>query len=133
MTEGWQAEWVELINKYFPNEFSDWDGMDPPTIKIILDSQIKIEKITAFAKNLAYSNPHVSWQLKQLLRDAPEPEPTKPKTVTYRVSCSKCDFEQDHEEESLEKIKQIHEDWNDNNKAKMDCVHDYQYKLVSQK
>lgn len=92
--------------------------------KQILDDHQKIDKITAFAKNLVYSNPHVSWQLKQLLRSAP------PKTVTYKVSCSKCKFEQDHEDVSLEKIKQIHEDWNDNNKAKMTCLHDYQYKLV---
>lgn len=97
----------------------------------ILDDSKKLEKITAFAKNLVYSNPHVSWQLKQLLRDAP-PEPAKPKTVTYLVSCSKCSFEQDHEDTSLEKIKQFHEDWNDKNKAKMKCIHDYQYELKGQ-
>jgi len=32
----------------------------------------KLDKITKFAMNLSYSNPHVSWQLKQLLRDAPQ-------------------------------------------------------------
>lgn len=93
----------------------------------ILDDQTKIDKITAYAKNLAYSNPHISWQLKQLLRNAP------PKMVTYKVSCSKCSFEQDHEDVSLEKIKQIREDWNDNNKAKMKCLHDYQYRLTNQR
>jgi len=124
MTEGWKPEWNDLIDKYFPKAHTDWDGIDVETLKTILDSQSKIEKITAFAKNLVYSNPHVSWQLKQLLRNAP------PKTVTYLVSCTKCSFEQEHEEVTLEKIKQIHEDWNDNNKAKMDCVHDYVYKLI---
>jgi len=127
MTEEWQPEWVELINKYFPNEFSDWDGIDPPTIKIILESQIKLEKITAFAMNLVYSNPHISWQLKQLLRNAP------PKTVTYHITCSKCSFEIDFKEKSLDIIKQHYEDWNDNNKAKMKCLHDYQYRLIDQR
>ena len=33
----------------------------------ILDDYDKIDKITKFAKELAYSNPHTSWQLKKLL------------------------------------------------------------------
>lgn len=43
-------------------------------MKQILDDHAKIEKITAYAKNLVYSNPHISWQLKQLLRDTPPKE-----------------------------------------------------------
>lgn len=40
-------------------------------VKQILGNQAKLEKITAFAKNLVSSNPHISWQLKQLLLDTP--------------------------------------------------------------
>jgi len=39
------------------------------TFPEVLAKAEKIDKITAFAKNLTYSNTHVSWQLKQLLKD----------------------------------------------------------------
>lgn len=64
----------EFNLKDWPYDDTDWDGVHDPTMKVILDNKEKLDKITAFAKNLVYSNPHVSWQLKQLLRNAP---PTK--------------------------------------------------------
>jgi len=53
----------------WPDDGTDWDGVHDAVMKVILSNKEKIEKITAFAKKLAYSNPHVSWQLKQLLKD----------------------------------------------------------------
>ena len=52
-------------------------------------------------------------------------------TVTYLVSCSDCAFEQEHEEVSLETIKEYHENYNRMHSDAMACVHSYQYKLVS--
>lgn len=135
MTDGWQPEWNDLIKKYFPNDYTDWDGVDRATLKIILDSQIKLEKITKYAKNLIYSNPHISWQLKQMLRDTPSKQLeittlSDPNTVTYLVSCSNCKFEIEYTEESLEVIKKYYQVWNSNNAPKMTCVHDYQFKLI---
>jgi len=77
MTIEWQPEWNALITKYFGKYATgDWDGLHNETIKQILENEIKLEKITKFAMNLVYANPHISWQLKQLLHNAP------PKTVT---------------------------------------------------
>lgn len=45
----------------------DWEQLTQQ----ILNNQAKLEKITKYAKNLVYSNPHISWQLKQMLRDPP--------------------------------------------------------------
>ena len=52
-------------------------------------------------------------------------------TVKYLVCYSKCNFEISHEEVSLDKIKEIHEEWNKTHSENMDCVHDYEYRLIS--
>lgn len=52
----------------------DWEQLTQQ----ILDDQPKLDKIIKYAKNLVYSNPHISWQIKQLLRDAPPKPVTNP-------------------------------------------------------
>jgi len=56
----------------WPDDGTDWDGVHDPTMKVILSNKDKLDKITAFAKTLAYSNSHISWQLKKLLQASPK-------------------------------------------------------------
>jgi len=136
-------DYMEFNLDDWPDDGTDWDGVHDPAMKIILDNKAKLEIIEKYAQKLIYMQPAISWQLKQIIRNEPRAEPPKPKpkvevvshpnSVTYIVSCSKCDFEQVHVEKSLEVIKKFHEDWNQKwGLAKMICVHDYQYKLVEQ-
>jgi len=56
----------------WPDDGTDWDGVHDKVMKVILDNRDKLDKITKFAMNLVYANPHISWQLKQLLKDEPQ-------------------------------------------------------------
>jgi len=95
-------------------------------LKQILDNQLKLDKITIYARKLVYANPAISWQLKQLLRD------DAPKTVRYEITCLKCDLKMEWSKPSLDVIKEALEEYLENNKAKLDCIHDYQYELIDQ-
>lgn len=50
----------------------------------------------------------------------------------WLVSCSKCQYEQEHTEVSLEEIKKFRKEWNEKYRESMRCVHDYQYKLLEE-
>lgn len=118
---------------------------DSVAIQMIIAENDKVNKkldiIEKYAQKLVYMQPGISWQLKQILRNEPRIEPPKPKPkviassnpnyVTYLVSCSKCPFDQIHEEKSLEIIKKYHEGYNHDHAESMTCVHEYQYKLFS--
>jgi len=65
------TERVKLTKEFFEGLHEHTWILDEDDITLLLDNQEKLDKITKFAKNLSYSNPHVSWQLKELLKDSP--------------------------------------------------------------
>jgi len=63
---------TEFNHKDWPDDGTDWDGVHDKVMKVILDHKDKLDKITEYAKKLAYSQPAISWQLKQLLKEEPQ-------------------------------------------------------------
>ena len=71
ITDETLTEVASFLTHYDENMSKERSEYYTNVIQQIYDDNKKIDKITAFAKSLAYSNSHISWQLKQLLQKKP--------------------------------------------------------------